>query len=106
MKLNSDQRWDPVRVNNAAITGVIMASDAVRGSAIKGFISSEWAKEVFLDNERLTEERLDEVLNKFLRDFNEGDEESLDLEPMGVAFSIFCTHIIKSSPQCLHKNTS
>ncbi|KAH7863490.1 hypothetical protein Vadar_018108 [Vaccinium darrowii] len=126
-----------ILVNNAAITGVKMDSDAVRASASNGqinwneavtqtynlaeecleinyygvkritealipllqlsdsvrfvnmssstgklkFIPSEWAKEVFLDDERLTEERLDEVLNKFLKDFNEGDQESL--EPKG-----------------------
>lgn len=33
MKLN---RWDPVQVNNAAITGVKMDSDAVRASASNG----------------------------------------------------------------------
>ncbi|CAL5397874.1 unnamed protein product [Camellia sinensis] len=38
-------------------------------------ISSEWAKELN-DAESLTEERIDEVLNKFLKDFKEGSLES------------------------------
>lgn len=35
-------------------------------------IPSEWAKGVFNDVENLTEERVDEVLNEFLKDFKEG----------------------------------
>ncbi|KAK2984491.1 hypothetical protein RJ640_002723 [Escallonia rubra] len=35
-------------------------------------ISNEWAKGVLSDAERLTEERVDEVLNEFLKDFKEG----------------------------------
>ncbi|CAL5398057.1 unnamed protein product [Camellia sinensis] len=39
-------------------------------------IPSEWAKGVLNDAESLTEERIDEVLNKFLKDFKEGLLES------------------------------
>ncbi|CAL5340253.1 unnamed protein product [Camellia sinensis] len=39
-------------------------------------IPSEWAKGVLNDAESLTEERIDEVLNKFLKDFKEGSLES------------------------------
>ncbi|KAK3021446.1 hypothetical protein RJ639_045635 [Escallonia herrerae] len=35
-------------------------------------ISNEWAKGVLSDAEGLTEERIDEVLNEFLKDFKEG----------------------------------
>ncbi|XVF80006.1 hypothetical protein PTKIN_Ptkin15bG0035800 [Pterospermum kingtungense] len=36
------------------------------------FISNEWAKGVLSDVERLTEERVEEVLKEFLQDFKEG----------------------------------
>ncbi|THG23330.1 (+)-neomenthol dehydrogenase-like [Camellia sinensis] len=39
-------------------------------------IPSEWAKGALNDAESLTEERIDEVLNKFLKDFKEGSLES------------------------------
>ena len=35
-------------------------------------IKNEWAKAVLSDAENLTEERVDEVLNQFLKDFKEG----------------------------------
>ena len=39
-------------------------------------IPNDWAKGVFTDAENLTEERVDEVLTEFLKDFNEGSLES------------------------------
>ncbi|GKU96886.1 hypothetical protein SLEP1_g10068 [Rubroshorea leprosula] len=35
-------------------------------------VSNEWAKTILSDAENLTEERVDEVLNKYLKDFKEG----------------------------------
>nr|POE56962.1 (+)-neomenthol dehydrogenase [Quercus suber] len=39
-------------------------------------IPNEWAKGVLIDAESLTEERLDEVLSEFLKDFKEGSLEA------------------------------
>lgn len=39
-------------------------------------IPCEWAKGVLSDAESLTEEKIDEVLNKFLKDFKEGSLET------------------------------
>lgn len=39
-------------------------------------ISNEWAKEVLGDAENLTEEKVDEVLKEFLKDFREGSLEA------------------------------
>ena len=39
-------------------------------------IKNEWAKGVLSDAENLTEERVDEVLNVFLKDFKEGSLEA------------------------------
>ena len=39
-------------------------------------ISNEWAKGVLDDAENLTEERIDEVLKEFIKDFKEGSLES------------------------------
>ncbi|KAK6162385.1 hypothetical protein DH2020_002226 [Rehmannia glutinosa] len=41
-------------------------------------IPSEWAKSVLNEAENLTEERIDEVLNVFLKDFKEGSLEAKD----------------------------
>ncbi|KAL7203523.1 hypothetical protein ACSBR2_016743 [Camellia fascicularis] len=40
------------------------------------FFPNEWAKGVFLDDESLTEERIEVVLNKFMKDFKEGELEA------------------------------
>ncbi|XP_027348878.1 (+)-neomenthol dehydrogenase-like [Abrus precatorius] len=40
------------------------------------YISNEWAKGVFGDAENLTEERIDEVVKEFLKDFKEGSLEN------------------------------
>ena len=39
-------------------------------------IKNDWAKGVFSDAESLTEERIDEVLREFLKDFKDGSLES------------------------------
>ncbi|KAK6162382.1 hypothetical protein DH2020_002223 [Rehmannia glutinosa] len=39
-------------------------------------IPNQWAKEILNDTENLTEERIDEVLNVFLKDFKEGSLEA------------------------------
>ena len=39
-------------------------------------INNEWAKAVLSDAENLTEERIDEVLDQFLKDFKEGLSEA------------------------------
>ncbi|KAF3441303.1 hypothetical protein FNV43_RR15216 [Rhamnella rubrinervis] len=39
-------------------------------------IPSEWAKEILSDVEKLTEERVDEVVTEFLKDFKEGNLET------------------------------
>ncbi|KAK7340218.1 hypothetical protein VNO77_20916 [Canavalia gladiata] len=46
-----------------------------RGGLLKN-IANEWAKEVFSDAENLTEERIHEVLEEFLKDFKEGSLEN------------------------------
>ncbi|KAF5733020.1 (+)-neomenthol dehydrogenase [Tripterygium wilfordii] len=40
------------------------------------YITNEWAKEVLGDGEKLTEDRLEEVLREFRKDFKEGSLES------------------------------
>lgn len=39
-------------------------------------VSNEWAKSVLGDADNLSEERIDEVLSKYLKDFKEGSLES------------------------------
>ncbi|GLT60680.1 hypothetical protein SLA2020_334360 [Shorea laevis] len=39
-------------------------------------LSNEWAKSILSDAENLTEERVDDVLNKYLKDFKEGSLEA------------------------------
>ncbi|KAF5733021.1 (+)-neomenthol dehydrogenase [Tripterygium wilfordii] len=42
----------------------------------QSYITNEWAKEVLGDGEKLTEDRLEEVLREFRKDFKEGSLES------------------------------
>jgi (+)-neomenthol dehydrogenase len=39
------------------------------------FVSNEWAKGVFSDVDNLTEERIDEVIKDFIKDYEEGSLE-------------------------------
>ncbi|KAL0379565.1 UNVERIFIED_CONTAM: (+)-neomenthol dehydrogenase [Sesamum angustifolium] len=85
-----------ILVNNAGIGGVTVDSDGIRAIAgatselsdsprivnvsstlgkLKN-LSNEWAKGVLNDAENLTEERIDQVLNEFLKDFKEGSQEA------------------------------
>ncbi|KAL5565601.1 hypothetical protein UlMin_028765 [Ulmus minor] len=67
-----------------ALLPLLQLSDSPRivnvssGIGLLQFIPGEWAKQVLNDVENLTEERLDEVVNEFLKDFKEGK-----LEPKG-----------------------
>lgn len=40
------------------------------------YIPNEWAKGILSDVDKLTEERVDEVLNEYLKDFKEGLQEA------------------------------
>ncbi|KAJ4726979.1 (+)-neomenthol dehydrogenase [Melia azedarach] len=63
-----------ILVNNAGINGVV-----VDGGALSGFdknVINEWAVGVLRDVENLTEEKVDEVLRKYLNDFKEGSPET------------------------------
>ncbi|KAK2971839.1 hypothetical protein RJ640_001003 [Escallonia rubra] len=62
-----------ILVNNAGMLGTVIDADALEAAVIgDGNIPNEWAKGVLSDAESLTEERVDEVLNEFLKDFKEG----------------------------------
>ena len=51
-------------------------------------ISNEWAKGVLDDAENLTEERVDEVLKEFIKDFKEGSLESKGWPTMLSAYRV------------------
>ncbi|XP_052194871.1 (+)-neomenthol dehydrogenase-like isoform X2 [Diospyros lotus] len=146
-EMTGQKNWHPAQVNNAAITGVITNTDAVRASTVNGeganikwsevtaqtydlakvcletnyygakrttealipllqlsdsarivnvssssgklkFVPNEWAKGVFLDDESLSEERIDEVLSKFLNDFKEGEIEAKGWPPFLSAYAL------------------
>ncbi|THF99151.1 hypothetical protein TEA_020959 [Camellia sinensis var. sinensis] len=61
-----------ILVNNAGILGAKMDWDSLQSSKGSTLILSEWAKGVLNDVESLTEERVEEVLNEFLKDLKEG----------------------------------
>ncbi|XP_052113135.1 (+)-neomenthol dehydrogenase isoform X2 [Arachis duranensis] len=63
-----------ILINNAGIGGlVIKDNDLVPQVLFKSrCVSNEWAKGILGDAENLTEERVDEVLNEFLKDIKEG----------------------------------
>ncbi|CAL5382462.1 unnamed protein product [Camellia sinensis] len=47
--------------------------DEFKQTSNQRFVPNEWTKGVFLDNESLTEERIEAVLDKFMKDFKEGE---------------------------------
>ncbi|KAK2967985.1 hypothetical protein RJ640_024129 [Escallonia rubra] len=62
-----------ILVNNAGLRGSEVDADTLEAVVTgAGNIPNEWAKGVLSDAESLTEERVDEVLNEFLKDFKEG----------------------------------
>ncbi|GMP61542.1 hypothetical protein CsSME_00023968 [Camellia sinensis var. sinensis] len=64
-------------------------------------IPNEWAKGVLNDAETLTEERVDELLNEFLKDFK---EDSLETTGWPTMFSAYI--LSKSSHERIYKNSS
>ncbi|XP_052729909.1 (+)-neomenthol dehydrogenase isoform X2 [Vigna angularis] len=62
-----------ILVNNAGISGTNVDHDAL---AATRSIRNEWARGILSDVESLTEEKVDEVLKKFLNDFKEGSLET------------------------------
>ncbi|KAH7556973.1 hypothetical protein JRO89_XS11G0022400 [Xanthoceras sorbifolium] len=75
-----------------ALVSLLQLSDSpriVNVSSVGGQlmnITSEWAKAVLSDVERLTEEKIDELLNKYLDDFKEG---SLEKEGWPTLISVY-----------------
>ncbi|KAL6322667.1 hypothetical protein AAG906_015353 [Vitis piasezkii] len=51
-------------------------------------VTNEWAKAVLSDAENLTEERVDEVLNQFLKDFKEGLLEAKNWSAFYAAYTV------------------
>ncbi|XVF80025.1 hypothetical protein PTKIN_Ptkin15bG0037200 [Pterospermum kingtungense] len=51
-------------------------------------ISNEWAKSVLSDAENLTEQKVDEVLSEFMKDFKEGSLESKGWPPFMPAYRV------------------
>ncbi|KAL5792460.1 hypothetical protein ACOSP7_001054 [Xanthoceras sorbifolium] len=78
-------------VNNAAVNGVIWDSDAF----VKAFeaaggwkIENESAKAALNNVESITEEKIDELLNKFMKDFKEGLLEEEGWQPYLSAYTV------------------
>ncbi|KAI5421646.1 hypothetical protein KIW84_045176 [Lathyrus oleraceus] len=66
-----------ILVNNDGIGGVEIKDGNLFNSALitNGCVSNEWAKGVFSYDENLSEERIDEVLKEFIKDFEQGSLE-------------------------------
>ncbi|KAF7809647.1 carbonyl reductase [Senna tora] len=79
-----------VKVNNAAVGGVIFGDNSLTTLAITngGVLSNEWAKGVLSNVEKLTEERINEVVKEFLKDFKEGSHERKKWPKMLAAYRV------------------
>ncbi|CAL5331112.1 unnamed protein product [Camellia sinensis] len=72
-----------LEINNYGLCNALLARynpfnsandlDEFKQTSNERFVPNEWTKGVFLDNESLTEERIEAVLNKFMKDFKEGE---------------------------------
>ncbi|XP_024628399.1 (+)-neomenthol dehydrogenase isoform X2 [Medicago truncatula] len=73
---------------------LLQLSDSPRVVNVSSFlgkielVSNEWAKGVFSDVENLTEERIDEVLEEFIKDFEEGSLESKGWPRFAAAYTV------------------
>ena len=63
-------------------------------------VTNEWAKAVLSDAENLTEERVDEVLNQFLKDFEEGLLEAKNWSAFYAAYTVS-----KAALNAIHKDS-
>ncbi|KAG4127220.1 hypothetical protein ERO13_D10G204300v2 [Gossypium hirsutum] len=61
-----------ILVNNAGIGGVKGDFEALRAAAFGKNVSNEWAKAVLSDAGNLTEDKVDEILSQYMKDFKEG----------------------------------
>lgn len=52
------------------------------------YLPNEWAKGILNDPENLTEEKIDEVLNKYLKDFKEGLAQDENWPPLMSAYVV------------------
>ncbi|GAU29235.1 hypothetical protein TSUD_362250 [Trifolium subterraneum] len=93
-----------ILVNNAGISGTVINDKGLATMLISNYkalsedekkkavtqtyesLKNEWTKKVFSDVDNLTEEKVDEVLKKFLEDFKEGSLESKDWPKTGGAY--------------------
>ncbi|CAL0318349.1 unnamed protein product [Lupinus luteus] len=67
------------------------------------YVSNEWAKGVFGDADNLTEEKVDEVIKEFLKDFKEGALESKGW-PRTIGAYIISKAALNASTRILAKN--
>ncbi|KAL2330340.1 hypothetical protein Fmac_017921 [Flemingia macrophylla] len=75
-----------ILVNNAGIIGSGADQEAFAAVYASGKIPDGWGKGILSDAESLTEEKVDEVLNQYLKDFNEG---SLETKGWPCSFSAY-----------------
>nr|KJB73353.1 hypothetical protein B456_011G229000 [Gossypium raimondii] len=61
-----------ILVNNAGIGGVKGDFEALRAAGFGKNVSNEWAKAVLSDAGNLTEDKVDEILSQYMKDFKEG----------------------------------
>ncbi|KAI9110126.1 hypothetical protein K1719_019167 [Acacia pycnantha] len=123
-KHDADKCLNFMRVNNAGINGLIVDQDALMAATSQGDFAAKilsdsprivnvssstaslekfpsgWGKGVLSDAESLTEEKVEEVLKKFLADFKEGS-----LETKGWPSCYICLFCLQSLPKCLHKDS-
>ncbi|KAI3796569.1 hypothetical protein L1987_39247 [Smallanthus sonchifolius] len=65
-----------ILVNNAGILGLSVDTKAIEALAIRDFVINVWACNILNDTKPLSEERIDEILEVFLKDLKEGCLES------------------------------
>ncbi|KAF5729712.1 (+)-neomenthol dehydrogenase [Tripterygium wilfordii] len=63
---------DEVEVNNAATSGDALPSDVPKNAISEDYITNKRALELLSDVETLTEDRVEDVLREFRKDFKDG----------------------------------
>ncbi|XP_060970088.1 (-)-isopiperitenone reductase-like isoform X2 [Cannabis sativa] len=86
-----------ILINNAGVPAGKLNPEAFKAAQIEKFIPGEWVKGVLSDVENLTEDKIDQMLNEFTKDYK---EDSLESKGWPTSFSSYIV-----SKACLNAYT-
>ncbi|KAF7801861.1 (+)-neomenthol dehydrogenase [Senna tora] len=81
-------RFPVLPLRDVAATATFCFCTLQSSSTLPKFLPNGWAKNILSDVENLTEEKIDDILNQFLKDFKEGSIETKGWPAIMSAYNI------------------